>query len=165
MRTLGLPKRFPSLQTMKNSPISTWITWVRDENNDLIAAIDEEIARRGDPDDPFDGTASGIFPPLQAQTQTASQNRVKVDDESRSRNSHASGIQEGRLIDVPGQTPRQGTVMTQRQEANPSSQTQEQQATQHLDGSRSYRRKPEGNGSSKGTTATTAIDTPTGRRS
>ena len=84
MRELGLPKRFPSPQTMKNSPISTWITWMRDENNELIAAIDEEIARRRDPDDPFDGTASGVFPPLQPQIQIASQNRVKTDDESRS---------------------------------------------------------------------------------
>ena len=42
MHTLGLPKRFPLPQNMKNSSISTWITWMRDESNGLIAAIDDE---------------------------------------------------------------------------------------------------------------------------
>ena len=65
MRILELPQRFPLPQNMKNSPVETWVQWIRDESNKLIAAIDEEIARRQDPDDPFDGTASGIFPPLQ----------------------------------------------------------------------------------------------------
>ena len=64
MRTLELPQRFPLPQNMKNSPVETWVKWIRDESNELIAAIDEEIARRQDPDDPFDGTASGIFPPV-----------------------------------------------------------------------------------------------------
>ena len=61
MRTLELPQRFPLPQNMKNSPVETWVQWIRDESNKLISAIDEEIARRQDPDDPFDGTASGIF--------------------------------------------------------------------------------------------------------
>ena len=65
MRPLGLPQRFPEPQSMKNCSTSTWIAWIREENNDLIAAIDEENARRRDPDDPFDGTAGGIFAPLQ----------------------------------------------------------------------------------------------------
>ena len=63
MHPLGLPKRFPVPQNMKNCPIATWITWIRDESNELIAAINEENVRRRDPDDPFDGTASGIFAP------------------------------------------------------------------------------------------------------
>ena len=64
LHPLGLPKYFPVPQNMKNCLIATWITWIRDESNELIAAIDEENVRRRDPDDPFDGTASGIFPPL-----------------------------------------------------------------------------------------------------
>ena len=56
MRPLGLPQRFPEPQSMKNCSTSTWIAWIREENNDLIAAIDEENARRRDPDDPFDGS-------------------------------------------------------------------------------------------------------------
>ena len=90
MRPLGLPKRFPVPQNMKNCPIATWITWIRDESNELIAAIDEENIRRRDPDDPFDGTASGIFAPLQHEEEvhqqqntirdsTHHENRVKVD--------------------------------------------------------------------------------------
>ena len=46
MRTLGLPKRFPQPQNMKGSSVMTWITWMRDESNELIAAIDEEITRQ-----------------------------------------------------------------------------------------------------------------------
>ena len=58
---IGTTKSFPLPQNMKNSSILTWVTWMRDESNGLIAAIDDEIARRRDPDDPFDGTVSGIF--------------------------------------------------------------------------------------------------------
>ena len=64
MRILELPTRFPQPQNMKDSPVTTWITWIREESNKLIAAIDDEITKRQDPDDPFDGTASGIFSPL-----------------------------------------------------------------------------------------------------
>ena len=73
MRTLGLPKRFPQPQNMKDSSVTTWITWMRDESNELIAAIDEEVTKRRDPDDPFDGTASGIFLPLQHENEAPTQ--------------------------------------------------------------------------------------------
>ena len=109
MHTLGLPKRFPVPQNMKNSSISTWITWIRDESNELIAAINEENVRRRDPDDPFDGTASGIFVPLQHEYEVHQQqntsgiqryeNIVEV-DESRNQNLQKEEIQEGRLIDI-----------------------------------------------------------------
>ena len=84
MRTLELPQRFPSPQTMKDSSVVTWVQWIREESNKLIAAIDDEITRRQDPDDPFDGTASGIFPALQHTAETQ-QKTIKV-DESTSRN-------------------------------------------------------------------------------
>ena len=90
MHTLGLPKRFPVPKNMKNSSISTWITWIRDESNELIAAIDEENVRRRDPGDPFYGRASGIFVPLQHEDEVHQQqntsgnqrneNRVEVDE-------------------------------------------------------------------------------------
>ena len=139
MRTLGLPKRFPLLQNMKNSSILTWITWVRDENNNLIAAIDEEIARRRDPDDLFDGMASGIFAPLQHEDQTENQagpqNKVEVNDEPRSSNPQAGGVHEGRLVDVQGQIQQwnQEQITTQRQETNSQPHSQEQQGAQQLD--------------------------------
>ena len=108
MRPLGLPKHFPIPQNMKNCPIATWITWIRDKSNELIAAIEEENVRRRDLDDPFDGTASGIFAPLQHeeeihQEQNSSgiqhnENRVEV-DESGNRNLQNEEIQEGRHPD------------------------------------------------------------------
>ena len=45
MRTLGLPKHFPHPQNMKDSSVTTWITWVREESNELITAIDEDKPR------------------------------------------------------------------------------------------------------------------------
>ena len=36
----------------------------------IVSALEEEITRRNDPDDPFDGTASGIFEPLEHDTRT-----------------------------------------------------------------------------------------------
>ena len=114
MHTLGLPKQFPLPQNMKNSSIATWVTWMRDESNDLIATIDEEIARRRDPDDPFDSTASGIFPPLQQEDEVQQQyatpsvqhDGIKV-DESRNHNPQEREVLEGRLIDVQSPIPRQ----------------------------------------------------------
>ena len=92
MRALDLPQRFPLPHTMKDSTVATWVQWIREESNKLIAAIDEEITRRQDPDDPFDGTASGIFPPLQdiaGKQQTVvpkkKLNPIKI-DESTNRN-------------------------------------------------------------------------------
>ena len=112
MHPLGLPKHFPVPQNMKDCPIATWITWIRDESNELIAAIDEENVRRRDPDDPFDGTASGIFAPLQHEEEVHQQqnttgiqhheNRVEV-DESGNGNFQNGELQEGRLVDI--QTP------------------------------------------------------------
>ena len=109
MCTLELPQRFPLPQNMKNSPVATWVQWLRDESIKLITAIDEEISRHQDPDDPFDGTASGIFPPLhedegspQRPVPKAQPSQIKI-DESISRNSRTGGALEGKLVDV--QTP------------------------------------------------------------
>ena len=113
MRMLDLPQRFPLPQNMKNSSVATWVQWIRDESNRLVAAIDEEISRRQDPDDPFDGTASGIFPPLQnidelqqGTTPKAQSNQVKV-DESLSRDSRTGGTLTEKLVDVQSPPPRQ----------------------------------------------------------
>ena len=74
--------------------------------------LTKRVSGRRDPDDPFDGTASGIFPPLQHEEEVHQQqntsgiqhneNRVEV-DESGNRNLQNEGIQEGRLVDI--QTP------------------------------------------------------------
>ena len=111
MHTLELPQRFPLPQNMKNSPVVTWVQWIRDELNKLITAIDEEISRRQDPDDPFDSTASGIFPPLQnidelqqGTVPKAQSNQIKV-DELTNRSLRTEGTVEGRLVDVQSPPP------------------------------------------------------------
>ena len=87
---------------MKDSLVMTWITWVREESNELIAAIDEEVTKRQDPDDPFDGTASGIFLPLQHENEAPPrQQEVQQVDESDNRNSQKGEPLEGRLVDIP----------------------------------------------------------------
>ena len=138
MRTLGLPKRFPQPQNMKNSSVTTWITWMRDESNELIAAIDEEIARRRDPDDPFDGTASGTFTPLQHENEVQQQQIMQIDqqvDESKNRNSQKEGVHEGRLVDVQSPRPQQNhdRMTTKKSEHGVTSQPQVQQRIQQID--------------------------------
>ena len=135
MHTLELPQRFPLPQNMKNSPVATWVQWMGDKSNKLIAAIDEEISRRQDPDDPFDGTASGIFPPLkdvnelqQRTVSKAQSDQIKV-DESTNRSSWTEGTLEGRLVDVQSPPPRQVNSPHQNQQ-RVTSLSQGQQQTQ-----------------------------------
>ena len=150
MHPLGLPKCFPVPQNMKNSPITTWITWIRDESNELIEAIDEENVRRRDPDDPFDGTASAIFAPLQHEEEVHQQqntsgiqlneSRVEV-DELGNRNLQNGEIQEGRLVDI--QTPNlqhediPEQMMTRRIKQRVTPQPQESQQVHQPDTSTS----------------------------
>ena len=131
---------------MKNCPIATWITWIRDETSGLIAAIDEENVRRRDPDDPFDGTASGIFAPLQQEEEVHQQqntpgtqhneNRIEV-DKLGNQNLQNGEIQEGRVVDI--QTPNLQhediceQVTTQRIEQRATPQPQESPQVQQPD--------------------------------
>ena len=81
MCSLAVLTCFSQPQNMKDSPTATWVTWIRDESNGIISAIEEEI--REDPDDPFDGTANGIFAPLLRDDQNpvnTAANEVKQDD-------------------------------------------------------------------------------------
>ena len=64
MRSLGVPTRFPEPRHMENSPTNKWIHWINIEAEKLQTEINEEIKRVQDPDDPFDGTAGGVFQPL-----------------------------------------------------------------------------------------------------
>ena len=70
MRVLPLPKNFPEPESMRQSPVPAWIRWIREESEKIVSDLEEEIRRRNDPDDPFDGTASGIFEPLEHDTRT-----------------------------------------------------------------------------------------------
>ena len=122
MRTLELPLRFPLPHTMKDSSVVTWVQWIREESNNLIAAIDDEITRRQDPDDPFDGTASGIFPALQhtAGTQQKavskkSPNPIKVDGSTNRSPQTTEGTQ-GKLVDIHSPSQRQVDSSQQNQQ-------------------------------------------------
>ena len=61
MRDVPAVTRFPSPQMMSQASSTAWVTWIRDETNKAMMMLDEEIAREGDPDDPFNGTARGVF--------------------------------------------------------------------------------------------------------
>ena len=123
MRTLELPQRFPLPQTMKDSSVVTWVQWIREESNKLIAAIEDKIARRQDPDDPFDGTASGIFPPLQnivdTQQKTTSKkqpSRIKADESGSRSPQTTQGAVGGRLVDVQSPPQLQTNVSSTQQQ-------------------------------------------------
>ena len=68
MRNMPLLTRFPSPQMMGQASITAWTMWVRDETNKIMITVDKELQHAGDPDNPFDGTAGGIFTPPPAQT-------------------------------------------------------------------------------------------------
>ena len=121
MRPLGLPQRFPEPQSMRNCATSTWITWIREESNDLITAIDEEKSKMRDPDDPFNGTAGGIFGPLQheeeqevhQQQHTSGHQRYHNElqtDESDNRNAQNERAREDRMTDVFNVNPQQQSI-------------------------------------------------------
>ena len=41
------------------------MNWMREETQVVMHQLEEELQAQGDPDDPFNGTASGVFQPLQ----------------------------------------------------------------------------------------------------
>ena len=65
MRFLILPTRFPRPESMGQGDVTVWTNWIREEMDEIMKQLEEERDSRSDPDDPFDGTANGIFRPLQ----------------------------------------------------------------------------------------------------
>ena len=65
MRFLILPMRFPRLESMGQGDIAVWTNWIREETDEIMKQLEEERDSRSDPDDPFNGTANGVFLPLQ----------------------------------------------------------------------------------------------------
>ena len=65
MRFLILPTRFPRPESMGQGDIAVWTNWVREETDEIMKQLEEERDSRSDPDDPFNGTANGVFLPLQ----------------------------------------------------------------------------------------------------
>ena len=64
MRVLGTPRRFPDPNSMSNTPPNEWIKWVNSESEKLCEELEEEILRVRQRNDPFDGTAGGVFQAL-----------------------------------------------------------------------------------------------------
>ena len=70
MHVLPLPKNFLEPQSMRQSPVPAGIRWIREESEKIVSDLEEEIRRQNELDDPFDGTASGIFDYLEHDTRT-----------------------------------------------------------------------------------------------
>ena len=65
MRFLVLPTRFPRPESMSQGDTTVWTNWIREETDEIMKQLEEERHSRSDPDDPFNGTANGVFQPLQ----------------------------------------------------------------------------------------------------
>ena len=65
MRFLILPTCFPRPESMGQGDIAVWTNWIREEMDEIMKQLEEERDSRSDPDDPFNGTANGVFLPLQ----------------------------------------------------------------------------------------------------
>ena len=64
MRFLILPTRFPRPESMSQGDVAVWTNWIREETDEIMKQLEEERDSRSDPDDPFNGTANGVFQPL-----------------------------------------------------------------------------------------------------
>ena len=60
-----LPTRFPKPESMSQGDIAVWTNWIRGETDEIMKQLEEERDSRTNPDDPFNGTANGVFQPLQ----------------------------------------------------------------------------------------------------
>ena len=65
MRFLIFPTRFPKPESMSQGDIAVWTNWIHEERGEIMKQLEEERDSRSDPDDPFNGTANGVFQPLQ----------------------------------------------------------------------------------------------------
>ena len=65
IRFLILPTCFPRPESMLQGDITVWTNWIREETDEIIKQLEEEEDSRSDPDGPFNGTANGVFYPLQ----------------------------------------------------------------------------------------------------
>ena len=65
MRFLILPTHFPRPESMAQGDIAVWTNWIHEETDEIMKQLEEESDSRSDPDDPFNGTANGVFQPFQ----------------------------------------------------------------------------------------------------
>ena len=90
-RFLMLPTRFPKPESMSQGDITVWMNWIREETDEVMKQLEEERDSRTDLDDPFNGTANGVFQPLQdplllsPPVQTPKRQRNNSEDSEHSR--------------------------------------------------------------------------------
>ena len=65
MRFLILPTCFPRPESIGQGDMAVWTNWIREETDEIMKQLEGERDSRSDPDDPFNGTANGVFLPLQ----------------------------------------------------------------------------------------------------
>ena len=65
MRFLMLPTRFPRPEGMSQGDTTVWTNWICEDKEEIMKQLEEERDSRSDPDDPFNGTANGVFLPSQ----------------------------------------------------------------------------------------------------
>ena len=50
---------------MRQGDVAVWTNWICEETDEIMKQLEEERDSRSDPDDPFNGTANGVYLPLQ----------------------------------------------------------------------------------------------------
>ena len=90
MRFLISPTRFPRPESMGQCDIAVWTNWIREETDEIMKQLEEERDSRSDPDDPFNGTANGVFLPLQDPLSLPPPVQTPKRQENNSKNSELS---------------------------------------------------------------------------
>ena len=90
MRFLILPTHFPRPESMGQGNIAVWTNWIREEMDEVMKQLEEERDSRSNPDDPFNGTANGVFLPLQDPLSLSPPVQTPKRQENNSENSEPS---------------------------------------------------------------------------
>ena len=90
MRFLMLPTHFPRPESMGQGDIAVWTNWIREETDEIMKQLEEERDSRSDPDDRFNGTANGVFLPLQESLSLPPPAQTPKRQENNSKNSEPS---------------------------------------------------------------------------
>ena len=90
MRFFMLSTRFPRPESMGQGDVAVWTNWIREEMDEIMKQLEEERDSRSEPDDPFNGTANGVFLPLQDPQSLAPPVQTPKWQENNSKNSEPS---------------------------------------------------------------------------
>ena len=75
---------------MGQGDTAVWTNWIREETDEIMKQLEEERDSRSDPDDPFNGTANGVFLPLQDPLSLPTPVQTPKRQENNSENSELS---------------------------------------------------------------------------